>query len=145
LISRKPDFNYIGADIVKPLILNNQQRFQDKNTKFIHLDITKDPLPDVDLWLLRDCLIHLSFEDIFLVVDNFLKSNIPYLLTTTHSQCSINKDIPTGSVRSINLELPPFNFCSPQQYIDEDRIEGFPVRKLALWKRETLSNCLKKC
>jgi len=141
LIDREPDIHYIGADIVKPLIESNRQRYGNRNTEFIHLDLIKDPLPDADLWILRDCLIHLSDEDVFSILDNFLNSNIRYLLTTTHSECRRNRDIQTGSWREINLELPPFSFCPATHYID-DWVEGRGVRKLGLWERGALSDCL---
>ncbi|MHB1100517.1 MAG: hypothetical protein ACYCZR_13275, partial [Burkholderiales bacterium] len=50
---------------------------------------------------------------------------------------------PTGSFRPLNLEKAPFSFCKPERTID-DWVEGFPVRKLCLWKREYLHSCLEK-
>ena len=38
----------------------------------------------------------------------------------------------------LNLELPPFNFGPATQYVD-DYVDGFPVRKLALWDRRELA------
>src|SRR5204862_8116349 len=60
LIQRNPDIHYVGADIVKPLILQNREHYENETTTFIHLDITRNRLPDADLWLCRDCLMHLS-------------------------------------------------------------------------------------
>lgn len=143
LIQRTPEVQYIGGDIVKPLIERNQSLFTNHNTRFIHLDITKDKLPNADLWLLRDCLFHLSNKDINLVLYNFLRSNIPYLLTTTYPESEVNKDINTGSARQLNLELPPFNLCPPILYLD-DWIEGYPVRKLGLWSEDAILTSLWK-
>lgn len=132
---------YIGGDIVQPLVERNQSLYGSPSAKFIKIDIVHDILPTVNLWLCRDCLFHLSNRDVQLVIDNFLRSEIRYLLTSTHSACVENSDIPTGSFRLLNLELPPFNFCKPITMLD-DFIEGFPVRHLALWDRETLSKSL---
>jgi len=132
---------YIGGDIVEPLVQQNESRFGSESRKFITLDIVHDSLPSADLWLCRDCLFHLSNRDIFLVLNNFIGSGIPYILTSTHPKCDRNDDIPTGSFRLINLQLPPFSLGKPVQVID-DWIEGFPVRQLALWKRKVLRNHL---
>jgi SAM-dependent methyltransferase len=136
-VQRDKNIQYIGADIVRPLIAKNQEKFGDENTRFMHLDITSEKLPDADLWLCRDCLHHLSNADIYSVIDNFLDSNIRYLLTTTNSECDRNIDIPTGHCRLLNLELPPFGFCEPKMYID-DWIEGHAFKRLALWEKKDL-------
>jgi hypothetical protein len=46
-------------------------------------DLTRDPLPKVDLVLCRDCLVHLSFDDIYESLDNLRRSGSMLLLTTT--------------------------------------------------------------
>lgn len=133
--------SYIGADIVKPLIDKNQLLYGDASKRFISLDITNDKLPQADLWLCRDCLFHLSYKDIAITIQNFLTSDIRYILTSNHQNCTKNKDITTGSFRLLNLELPPFNLGKPIMVID-DWIEGFPERQLCLWERNTLINKL---
>jgi hypothetical protein len=141
LIEWKTDISYIGGDIVEALIERNQAKYANDNARFIPLNIIEDALPDADLWLCRDCLFHLSNSAIGAVITNFLNSNIDYLLTSTHPNCTKNTDIPTGLFRLLNLQLPPFSFGPPLQVID-DWIEGFPVRQLALWERETLKRNL---
>jgi hypothetical protein len=138
LISREPEFHYIGADIVEPLIQKNQSLYGAPNTVFITLDIAADPLPSADLWLCRDCLLHLPYRDIFSVLENLLRSDIKYFLFSTHTGCMRNTDIPTGANRALNLQIVPFNFPKPTLCID-DWIEGW---KLALWERSSLANAL---
>ncbi|MCC6697824.1 MAG: class I SAM-dependent methyltransferase [Candidatus Hydrogenedentes bacterium] len=128
---------YVGADIVEPLVQRNQSRYGSPHTRFIHLDIVHEPLPEADLWLCRDCLPHLSHYDIFGAIDNFLASRIPYLLTSTYPECVKNYDTPSGAYRDLNLLLSPFEFGEPLQVMD-DWIEGYPVRQLGLWEREVL-------
>jgi len=140
MIAWKEPITYIGADIVEPLINRNQLLYATHNTNFTYLDITHDPLPKADMWLCRDCLFHLSNHDILLVIENFFRSNIRYLLTSTHSNCE-NEDIPTGSFRLLNLQKQPFNFGKPIALI-EDWIEGYFIRHLALWDREVLMDTL---
>jgi len=129
---------YVGGDIVNALIELNQENYGDENTEFVHLDITQDDLPDVDLWMCRDCFIHLSFDLIQAALANFDRSNIPYLLVSTYPDVTENHDIPTGHVRNLNLMLPPFNFPEPLTSVD-DTAEGFERRELGLWERTVLS------
>jgi len=136
-LERPEGLTYIGGEIVKALVDRLQEDYGDARTSFIHLDLTKDPLPKTSLWMCRDCLFHLSSEDIFAAMRNFIASDIPYILTTTHRHCTENIDIPTGHFRLLNLELPPYSFPKPLLYI-EDSGEGFPPKHLGLWTREAL-------
>jgi len=120
------DINYIGCDIVKDLIIKNKIRYKKSNIDFINLDITTDKLPDADLMICRDCLIHLSFESINLFFNNFKKSNINYIMLTSyelkdHSQLFINTNIPDGEFREINMSKKPFFLPLPlKKILDKD-------------------------
>jgi len=137
----KTPVSYLGGDIVEPLIERNQILYGTEGRRFLHLNIINAPLPSADLWLCRDCLFHLSERDIFLALDNFLHSKIEYLLTSVHGQCELNTDIPSGWFRLLDLRLPPFSLGQPIRLID-DWIEGYPVRHLALWRRDDLKDRL---
>ena len=141
LIPRKKNIFYLGADIVEPLIKKNQNLYKNENTDFVKLDITEDSLPDADLWICRDCLLHFSNKDIIKTIDNFARSNIRYILTSTYTESDKNKNIPTGKFRFLNLNLPPFSFCEPLLFID-DWTKGHPVKKLGLWEKNTLYEAL---
>jgi hypothetical protein len=141
MIDWETEITYIGGDIVEPLVERNRSLYGKENTRFINLDIVHDDLPSADLWLCRDCLFHLSNRDALLVMNNFLQSDIRYLLTSTHPNCRRNRDTRTGSFRLLNLQLPPFSLGEPLRVMD-DWIEGFPVRQLALWEQEALSSRL---
>lgn len=141
LIPRGAGQSYLGADVVAPLVAENNRKYANENTSFVHLDITRDALPDADLWICRECLFHFSDEDIFRTVDNLLRSNVRYFLTTTHPNTKQNTDIPTGHFRPLNLEIPPFSFPTPLLYID-DGMTDRPDAKLALWEREELAAAL---
>ena len=140
-VNRGDDAFYLGGDIVPDLIQKNKERYQNQNTSFIQLDIIAEDLPNAELWLCRDALFHFSNADIFAALNNFIKSDINYLFTTTHTECRANADILTGQFRLLNLELPPFNFPPPIQYVD-DWIADFPVRKIGLWERKTIKDLL---
>ena len=81
----------------------------DQNPKYVRmhkLDITKDKLPRSDLMICRDLLFHLSYNDIFLFFENFLSSDINYILINSHSNNNNifeNKDIITGDFRLLDI------------------------------------------
>ena len=56
--------NYIGADIVPEIAVENNLRYSNTNKKFLNLNLIKDKLPKSDLIICRDCLVHFSEEDI---------------------------------------------------------------------------------
>ncbi len=136
------DISYIGGDTVEPMIEKNRKEFSGEKVTFQHLDITRDSLPNADIWFCRDCLIHFSNKDIKRAMRAFLESDIPYLLTTTYSGSKVNKNILTGEHRFLNLELAPFNFCTPVTYID-DWVEGFPVKKMGLWRKDQIEDSIR--
>lgn len=122
---------YIGVDIVPDLIARNRQLYQTDRRTFAVQDITKDRLPDADVILCRDCLIHLSFKSIKAAIANFRKTSATHLLCTTHSTVTENTDCPDGSWRNINLLLPPFNFPQPVKLLVEDVELG---KCLGVWR-----------
>lgn len=131
------DLKYIGADIVEILIKDNNINYSSDNIRFLRLDLTKSNFPNADLMLCRDCLFHLSFSDAKLLLENYVDSNIPYLLTSTHTQVGIkNYDIETGDFRLIDLYSAPYNFPSDPIEIIEDWVEPYPQRNLCLWTRD---------
>jgi hypothetical protein len=118
-----------------------QRQFANDNTTFMRLDITTDTLPGADLWLCRDCFIHLSEADVLRAIERYLASDIPYLLASTHPQCRHNRDITTGACRLLNLEAAPFNFPAARVYL-ADWVEDYPERYLGLWERSALRTAL---
>lgn len=131
---------YIGADIVGELTKANK-RFENEGRTFTTLDLTRDPLPKVDLVLCRDCLIHFSLLDARRGLDNIRASGSRYLLTTTFTRSSRrNIDIVTGQWRPLNLQRPPFSLPAPLSVIREGWPGGgrFDDRSLGLWRMEDL-------
>jgi mannosyltransferase OCH1-like enzyme len=138
---------YVGIDVVPSIIEQNQRLYESEIKKFYVSDITKDFLPQCDLILCRDCLVHLSFAEIFAALRNFRASGAKYLLTTTFPKKPLNIDIPTGGWRTLNFELAPFNFPPPQQLINERCPEGngkFADKSLGLWNFSDISAFIEK-
>jgi SAM-dependent methyltransferase len=134
--------SYIGVDIVPEVISQNKQKYETKNVRFFRADITRDELPQTALILCRDCMVHLSYKDIFLCLHNFRKSGSTYILATTYpGQVRRNWNIVTGMWRPLDLQLPPFNFPEPLQLLRDGSGSKslFDRNKyLGLWKIEEL-------
>jgi hypothetical protein len=139
--ARLPLESYTGVDIVPELIERNQGTYSTAGVTFKVRDLTRDPLPQVDLILSRDCLVHLSFENALLVLANFRRSGSRYLLTTTFPEHGQNTDIQDGDWRLLNLQLAPFHFPEPLRIVNErcTEIDGaYSDKSLALWSMESL-------
>jgi hypothetical protein len=135
-----PTVRYTGADLLPELIGPLQERFGDARHSFVVLDLTRDPLPEADLLLCRDCLVHLSFADIRRALGNLVRSGIPCLLTTTFPQCEGNEEIVTGDWRPLDLERDPFGFPAPFELLNERCTEGgglFGDKSLGSGERRT--------
>jgi hypothetical protein len=135
---RLPIARYIGADIVPKLIENLQKQYGDTTRSFIHLDITKGPLPGADVFFCRDCLLHLSNATVHAVLENFRRSSCKHLITSNYPDVQFNPDVFTGGVRPLNLQLPPFNLPKPLHVID-DPGENVLKRVMGVWSREQLT------
>ncbi|SHE55303.1 Methyltransferase domain-containing protein [Fodinibius roseus] len=136
-----PETSYIGADIVAELIADNKKKYAGGQRRFTTLDITSDPLPEVDLLFCRDCLVHLSFADIRQALANIRSHEIPYLFTTTFPLCKTNEDITTGDWRPLNLEAEPFDLPEPTLIISEECTEGegrYRDKSMALWETSSI-------
>ena len=137
--------HYQGADIVAELIHNNRKNYEKENVLFHLMNLLQDDLPQVDLILCRDCLVHLSHSDIFLALQNLCRSRSTYLLATTFTERDKNDDILTGEWRPLNLEAPPFHLPAPQCLLNEACTEGGGVyrdKSLGLWSVETIASTL---
>lgn len=142
------DVSYVGCDIVDDLIDDNNNKYRNNSTQFKVVDICNDELPDCDLMIVRDCLFHLSYEDIEKFLTNLSNVKYKYLLTSSHlvTKNFRNQDIETGDYRSINLFDRPFSF---DRSVIIESIPDFPdgsvVRKeMVLVAKEYVPNCLSR-
>ena len=131
------NIDYTGADIVKEMIQNNIDKYGGDCIRFRHMNLIKGELPKVDLVFCRDCLVHFSFGDIFLALDNVYNSQSEFFLTTTFTGRKENYDIATGDWRPLNLEIAPFMFPKPLRIINEGckELDGaYEDKSLGLWR-----------
>ena len=129
-----PNLNvtYIGLDIVRSVIDENNENFSANNIQFRYSNICEDKLPDCDLIMVRDCLFHLSNEDIDRFLENLSSVDYKYLFTTTHivDDAFSNSNITSGDFRLIDLFASPFNFS--RSHVKEfvvDYPKGYPFPK----------------
>jgi hypothetical protein len=133
--------DYTGVDIVAELVNRDAERYGKDTRRFLHRDLITDDLPRADLVLCRDCLVHLSYPQIFATFGNLRRSRSKYLLTTTFVELDANADVDTGDWRPINLCLPPFGLPEPLALIVEGctEIDGaYADKALGLWKVDDL-------
>jgi hypothetical protein len=125
LVTPKVDINYIGLDIVDSLISKNKLEYGSPTVDFRIANICEDVLPACDIIMVRDCLFHLSDDDINKFLNNLVRTDYKYLLTTTHKVGHEfkNSNIITGDFRIIDLFSEPFNFDSK---LVSDRVNDYP-------------------
>lgn len=137
-------YNYIGADIVKQIIVNNNSTHARNGVEFRQIDLINDDLPKVDLILNRDCLIHFSNADVLKALKNVCRSGSRYFLTTTFMDLGYNKDIPTGRWRKLDLCAQPFNLPKPERSINENKNRSsYKDKTLSLWEVSAIARKLK--
>ena len=132
--------DYIGGDIVQDIADRNNRMHGRPGVTFRKFDLTADRLPEVDLVLVRDCLVHLQYADISRALAGIRQSGSRYLLATTFPGRT-NRDIPTGRWRPLDLQATPFHFPPPLRLINEGCTEAggqFEDKSLGLWRIEDL-------
>ena len=148
-VTQDASIKYIGGDIVRPLIEKNQAKYDDKDRSFVHLDLTKSSLPNVDLLFCRDCLFHLSYQDIARVLENFLSSSIPYLMTTSSAAPNgpriNNSNILTGDMRLLDLFSKPISLSQNDvlESISDNMVSSTAERSMVLVNRTAVHDILK--
>jgi SAM-dependent methyltransferase len=129
--------DYVGGDIVESMIEANRERYESPARRFVRVDLTRGPLPDANVILCRDCLVHFSFANIIAAFRTMKASSAQYLLTTTFLNRQVNKDIVDGDWRPLNLVQPPFLLSPPHSVILEDCMEeggAYADKALAVWR-----------
>jgi hypothetical protein len=140
-----PDVKYVGADIVPELAANNQQFAVPPMRQFTTLDILSSDLPQADLVMVRDCLVHFSHQDVMTALNNLINSPVQWLLTTTFPGRRTNPDIATGQWRPLNLECSPYCLPRPLRLISERCTEmggTFADKSVALWHLQDVRQAL---
>ena len=133
----KTNIEYIGGDIVGEILERNNELYGTSQVKFEKIDITKNILPKVDMIFCKDCLQHLSYENVHKALQNFKRSEAKYLMVTSYPLTLKNHDILDGDYRALNLFRNPFNLR--RNYVckvrEESKEGGVEIDKtMYLWK-----------
>jgi SAM-dependent methyltransferase len=108
--------HFIGCDIVGAVIERNRQLFP--RVAFRKVDITRGPLPDADICIVRQVLQHLDNRRVVAVLRNMAR--YPIWIVTEHvpfgddftpnmdMRAGFDVRVPLGS--GVVLSAPPFNF-----------------------------------
>jgi SAM-dependent methyltransferase len=124
---------YIGIDIVEELILENRRLFAGPSREFHVGDLTRGPLPSVDLILCRDGLVHLSNAEILRALAVIKQSGSRLLLATSFDR-QANEDILTGGWSPLALRAPPFSFPQPLELLSDGcPLADYADKALGLW------------
>lgn len=138
--------DYVGGDIVQDIVEGNRKAHGKDGVAFRRIDLIVDALPKADLVLVRDCLVHLSYDDIDRALRNICNSGATYLLATTFPGRG-NCDIPTGRWRPLDLQAAPFHLPAPLRVINEGCTEAggqFHDKSLALWRVSEVSEAIER-
>lgn len=128
LLDEHPDIDYIGYDVVAPLIRENQRRHPTR--QFDTLDITKEIPRQSDLVFSKDMLNHLSHKDVWAALSNMVASNARYVMVTNNTgfeNVELDPSTPHAS-RYLDVFAAPF-LMPPPLYSDHYMI---------IWERDTL-------
>jgi len=128
---------YIGGDIVPSIVEENKRLHESGSRRFALIDLTRDELPDADVLLCRDCLVHLSYANIRAVLANIARSNIRYVLMTSFPGRGGNRDVQDGDWRTLDFQAPPFSFPEPKLTIVEECEEeegSYADKSLLAWR-----------
>ncbi len=132
---------YIGGDIVPLIIEENQRLHSSDSRRFMRLDLTRDALPNADVLLCRDCLVHLSYANIRVVLANIARSNVRFVLMTSFPGRRDNYDVADGDWRALDFQAPPFSFPEPRLAIVEGCEEeggAYADKSLLAWRVDDL-------
>ena len=142
----KKDMEYLGVDIVEDIIENNVNFYgkSSHNLNFKVGDINTDLFPYADVIMVRDCLVHFKFNDIYQTLQNLKKQDYKYVLLTSFTQRPNNFNLThVGEWRPLNLQISPFNFPKPLKILNEECHEendAYIDKSLCLWSKEQLDN-----
>ncbi len=122
---------YLGVDIVPSVIEENQRRYGSHRREFRTLDAVVEPVPDADIVLCREVLIHLSFADGKRLLANLRRSAANYFLLTSDASTGFNADITTGDYRVLNLRKRPYRLPAPDAWLTDDSYVA--ERAIGVW------------
>jgi hypothetical protein len=140
-VSRLGDsVEYHGGDISLSMIA--QVWFKHPGLDVTVHDATTDAFPLVDVLFVRDVAIHLCQNDKWLLLDNWVRSGIPWILITQDPDVKENKDVVYNTeinefpIAVVNWHLDPWKFPEPADRVYE--MSDDCGRNMSLWHVDQL-------
>jgi len=123
---------YLGFDVVGGLVRELVDKFTERNNHFFSVaDIVIETLPRCDAIFCRDCLTHLTPDEVRRALEKFKESGSTYLIATTHPGGN-NRDIKTGEWCAMDLTAAPYNLPAAEILISEELANT--QKSLGLWR-----------
>lgn len=108
----------------------------------LHLNLLYDPVPRVDLVVMRNFLDHINTQDALLILERLRNGGVRYLLSTDYPCLNCNWNNVAGEWRPLSLTLPPYNLSHPERgerpetnvFISDADEQRRPDRSFALFR-----------
>ena len=128
---------YLGVDIVEPIIVQNQKTYTKETIHFQKMNILEEPPETADLWILRDVCGLYSYDDCRTILKKFIESKSKYLAITSIEKTDENVDGMLGTWRALDLRKAPFQFPEPNQVLPDGQ-QWFRKKYLYVYTRDQI-------
>lgn len=128
--------DYDGYDIVEPLIEKNRALHGKPNIRFHHRNIMDMMIPQADLVVVKDVLIHLPNCLGVELLEKIKTSGSLWLAATTSPgwEAKTRLGMFVGGFSPTDLEQAPYSLGTPQEVLKVPHRADLPEKFLALWK-----------
>jgi SAM-dependent methyltransferase len=111
--------HYLGIDVVRRIVRNNQAKYGTSRINFIQLDGANASLPAADLFICKDVLQHLPLAQIFHILNESKKFKYSIFVNDVQESETVNQEIASGEYRPVDLTKSPFNLvpADTQHYV----------------------------
>ena len=117
--------HYTGIDVVPAVVEAAAAAHGGPGREYRVGDLIRDPLPQADLVLCRDCLVHLPFAEGLEALSNIRRSGATWLLATTFPAREVERRHPHGPVAAAQ-PLPAAVLAARARAARERAIRGRP-------------------
>jgi len=100
---------YLGIDVVPQVIKSDLAQYSSHNVHFRCADFRSRPLPDAELYILKDVLQHWPTGQILSFLKRMAGKQMLITNTVWHGALPVNTDISAGEYRPLDLLGHPFH------------------------------------
>ena len=135
VVNNKNIKKYLGYDIVKDIVIKNNNKFSNKIISFKNKDILEiETINKYDLVIVRDLFIHIKNHEILKILNNIKMSKSKYAMFGNYQTVEFNNDLTNyGHHREVNLERDPFHLRKPIIFFDDNEKQR-SIRKLNIYR-----------